>query len=145
MDYSADRNQAANAKPPRFRNFHFRNISGTGAPTAILLEGLADSPIENISFDDLTLTTTKGVVANHVRGLAFNKTNLTPAAGPVFSLDDANNVTVRASAAPADTEIFLSLAGKGSGDVRIENCDLTAARQKFAASAEVPANAIVVR
>src|SRR5688572_28132207 len=59
MDYSADKNQAANEKPPVFRNMRFENITGVGAPTAVLIQGLDDSPIENIHFVNLTVNSTK--------------------------------------------------------------------------------------
>jgi len=144
MDYSADRNQVANSRPPRFRNFHFRNLTGRGAPTAILLQGLDDSPVENVSFEDLAITSTRGVVANNVKALSFTHVLVTPTSGPVFDLANATDIRIRGSKAPVGTEVFLSLKGEHSGGVRIEDSDLSAARQKFVTGPGVPADAVVV-
>lgn len=143
MDYSSDRNQAANSRPPRFRNFHFRHITGRGAPTAILLQGLDDSPIENVTFDDLTLAATKGVVASHVKGLTFTNVSVTPATGPVFALNQANDITIRGAPVPAGAGVFLSLTGKDSGGVRIEAGGPGAARPIVVTGEGVPPGAII--
>jgi polygalacturonase len=72
MDYSSDRQKITKTKPPIFRKMQFENITGDGAPTAILIQGMADSPIENIRFVNLTIKSTKGVVANFAKGLVFD-------------------------------------------------------------------------
>jgi hypothetical protein len=145
MDYSSDQKQAANERPPVFRNFWFRHLTGRGAPTAILLSGLEDSPIANIHFDDLALASTKGIVATNVRGLTFERVVVTPATGPVFALTNAADITITGARAPAGTEVFLRLEGKASRAVRIANSDLTTAKQPFTLGPGVSSDAVTVR
>lgn len=144
MGYGADRNQAATEKPPIFRNIHVRNVTGDGAPVAIQMAGLADSPIENISFKQMTIASTKGIVARHVKDLIFENVTVTPSKGPVLALAHAEDVTIRGARAPAGVESFLSLEGANSKGVRIEASDLTAAEKAIALGADVAADAVSV-
>jgi hypothetical protein len=144
MDYGSDRNQAAAQKPPVFRNMQFENITGDGAPTAILIQGLAASPIENIRFVNSTLRSTKGVVANYAKGLVFDNVQVIPARGAVFDLNEVTGVVIRKSNSPKEAETFLKLSGKISRGVRIEACDLAGAKQKFILGEGVAAEAVAI-
>jgi hypothetical protein len=94
MDYTADRNQPIATKPPVFRNIQIKDVVGEGAPVAIRLTGLDDSPIENISFENMTIASTQGVKLTHVKNISFKNVIVTPKSGPIFELIDARNVLV---------------------------------------------------
>ncbi len=145
MDYSSDRQKLAKSTPPVFRNMQFENITGDGAPTAILIQGLADSPIENIRFTNMTIKSTKGVVANFVKGLVFDNVQVTPANGPVFKLTDAADITIKKSVASKGTELFLQLGGRTSRNVTLEACDLSAATQRFIVGESLGADAVTIK
>lgn len=137
MDYGSDRNKPLASRPPIFRNMRFENITGAGAPTALLIQGMSDSPIENIHFTNMTINSSRGVVANFVKDLVFDNVQVTPGTGPVFKLTDANNITIRKSVAPKGTELFLQLGGRTSHAVTLESCDLSQATKKFVVGAEI--------
>jgi polygalacturonase len=137
MDYGSDRQKLTKTTPPVFRNMQFENITGDGAPTAILIQGLADSLIENIRFVNMTIKSTKGVVANFAKGLVFDNVQVTPAGGPVFKLTDAQDITITKSVAPKGTELFLQLGGRTSRAVTLEECDLSGAAKPFVLGADI--------
>jgi polygalacturonase len=145
MDYSSDRKQAATEKPPVFRNMRIENVTSDGAPTAILIQGLEDSPVENIRCENLTLASARGVVCSNARGLVFSNVVVTPEKGPVFDLACAAGITIRKAVAPKGVEVFLKLAGRDSGAVVIESSDLSGARQPFALGEGVSADAVKVK
>lgn len=145
MDYGSDQKQAANEKPPVFRNMVIRNVTGAGAPTAILIQGLADSPIENIRFENMTIGSTKGVVCRNVEGLVFDNVNVTPSRSPVFDLTGARGITIENAKAPAGIDPFVKVAGKSSGDIRIESSDLSGAKRKFVTGPDVEPGAVILR
>lgn len=128
MDYSADRNQATNGRPPLFRNVHVRNVTADGAPVAVRIQGLEDSPIENVTFTDMTIRSTQGVIAEHAKGLSFKNVKIVPEKGPVFALRSASDVLISGVNAPK-ADVFLSLEGKSSRGIVIEKSDLSAASQ----------------
>ncbi len=145
MDYNSDRQTLLKEAPPIFRNMHFENITGDGAPTAILIQGLASSRIRNIHFANMTINSTKGIVVNNATGLVFEKVRVTPAKGPVFDLSNATDITIRESVAPKGTDVFLKLEGTNSSNVQIEASDLAAAKHKFVAGSGVPAGAVTIK
>jgi len=145
MDYGSDRSKIAQTTPPVFRNMQFENITGDGAPTAILIQGMAESPIENIRFKDMTIKSTKGVVANHTKRLVFDNVQVTPVSGPVFKLTDAADVLVKKSVAPKGSEIFLQLGGRTSSDVTLESCDLSGATQRFVLGENVKPETVKIK
>jgi hypothetical protein len=128
-----------------FRNMQFENITGDGAPTAILIQGLADSPIENIRFVNATIRSTKGVVANYAKGLVFDRVQVTPAQGAVFELNEVSGVTIQKSSPPRGVETFLKLSGKTSHGVRVEACDLAGAKAKYTLGEGVAAGAVEIK
>jgi len=137
MDYGSDRQKLTQTTPPVFRNMQFENITGSGAPTAILIQGMADSPIENIRFLNLTIASTKGVVANFVKDLLFTNVQITPADGPVFKLTDAAAITIQNCNAAKGTELFLQLGGRTSRAVTLESCDLSQAAKAFVIGSDI--------
>jgi hypothetical protein len=143
MDYSSDRKQAATEKPPVFRNMDFRNITGDGAPTAILLQALEDSPIENIRFENMTINSTKGVVCNFVKNLVFEGVNVTPSKWPVFDLSNASGIVIRNSESKG-SDVFLKVEGK-SDSIQIENCGLASPSERIMTGEGVSPDAVTIK
>ena len=142
MDYGADRNAPIALHPPVFRNIHMRGVTGQGAPVALQLDGLAGSPIRNVTFRDLNLTATKGVIARDVQDLRFENVSVTPARGPVYALTNAVDVTIRGGTAPVGVEPFVALEGAGSRAVRIEATDLAGVAKPVTLGAGVSEDAV---
>lgn len=145
MDYGADRNQPLNLKPPVFRDMQFENITGDGVPTAILIQGMAESPVANIRFVNLKVNSTKGVVANFATGLIFDHVQVMPTQGPVFELNEAAEILIRNATAPKGADLFLKLEGKSSRAVRLESCELSGVKQPVAFGAGVSPAAVQIK
>jgi polygalacturonase len=145
MDYGSDRSQILTNQPPVFRDILIENIVGEGAPTAILITGMAESPIENIRFRNLTLNSTRGVVASHVTGLVFDKVQVTPTRGAVFDLTEATEITIRNAVAPAGVESFLKVSGKTSRAVRVEHSDLSGAKRAVTLGTDASEMAVEIK
>ncbi len=145
MDYGADRNAPLVTRPPVFRNIHVRSVRGQGAPVALQLDGLPASPIRGVTFSDLSIAATRGVIARDVREVVFENVSITPVRGPVFALTDAAEVTIRGGAVAAGAEPYLALEGAGSRAVRVEAVDLSARPNAIARGAGVAPDAVKVR
>lgn len=94
MDYSADRNAIAKVAPPVFRNISVRKVAASGAPVAVRITGLPDSPIQNVSFSDCAFVSERGLVASNARNLHFTRTALSTAQMPLFALDAVSGLLV---------------------------------------------------
>lgn len=143
MDYSADRNQAANERAPLFRNVHLKGIAADGAPVAIRLTGLGDSPIQNVTFADMTVASTRGVIAENVTGLRFDRVKITPAGGPAYQLKNARDILIRDSLLPAAATVAVE--GAASGDIVIENTNADGPRPIVTTGAGVAPQAVQAR
>jgi len=127
MDYTADRNQVIAGKVPLFRNVHLKNIECEGVPVAIRLTGATDSLIENVSFTDMKVASTQGVIASNVTNISFKNVAITQKKGPTFALENASNITIDGTSAAPGTEVFLIASGKGSNNIRVVSGDLSGA------------------
>ncbi|HWA25871.1 MAG TPA: glycoside hydrolase family 28 protein [Lacunisphaera sp.] len=143
MDYSADRNAAANEKAPLFRNIHLKNITADGAPVAIRMVGLDDSPIQDITFEDMTVASTEGAFATHVQGLRFDRVRISPRKGPAYVLNNARDVFIKES--PSAASPFLSVDGAGSTGIVVESGMAGATRPVITLGAGVSPAAAQVR
>ena len=58
---------------PVIRNILFQNIKlDTVDSSAIYLTGLAENPLENIRFENVTASGVHGFIANNIRGLVLD-------------------------------------------------------------------------
>jgi polygalacturonase len=129
MDYSADRQQVIVKKPPLFRNVHVKNVTADGAPAAIIITGVEESPIQDIHFEDMTISSKQGVIAKHVKNLTFKNVRIETMSGPVFDFSHANGVTIEeVLASSKGTAPFLKLEGAGSGNIIIGSSGLSTAK-----------------
>lgn len=122
MDYSSDQKLAANTKPPIFRNMMIENVTGQNAPTAILLQALADSPIQNICFKDIHVTSTNGVIGSNLKNLVFDNVNVSASKPPIFDFSNAENIKMENVASPTN-EVFMKLAGRNSSNIVVHVSD----------------------
>ena len=125
MQYGADKNKLTNDKPPVFRNFHIRNIEADGAPCAIWIAGLEDSPIENLFFENLNIRSDKGVLSDFGKNLSFKNIHMTTEEGAVFELSNTVGLTVEgAVTTEACTSPYLHIKDAATSGITIEKSDL---------------------
>jgi hypothetical protein len=146
---------------PTFRNFHFSDISVTGAKHAVLIEGLAEKPIRNlsvsnflgedaevglscvnavgVSFSNLCVDSKKGAVFDieSVVNLDLLRVGTTEprANDPVVRLTNVTNGAVQLCSAPEGAMTFLQLRGSGNRNIALIGNRLPAEAITFAEGA----------
>lgn len=143
MDYSADKNAAANEKSPVFRDMCFERISGDGAPVAIRITGEPDSFIENIRFEEMQVSAKRGVIASCIRGLRFEDMQIKVQEGPLFDFKEALQVTIDTVTSPDAPKQFLKLEGASSKGIQINGSP--AAKERIFLGKGVAENAVAIR
>lgn len=131
MDYGSDRQELKDAKPPVFRHMQFESIRGEGAPVAVLIQGMPASPIQNIVIKNSQISSTKGVVAKHVRDLRFEEVAVSPDRGPVYDLTDARDVAIVEPSVPPGSDLFLKLSGADSRGITVEQAPGAEGKLKY--------------
>lgn len=94
MDYTSDKNAIVDPAAPIFRNIHVSKVAASGAPVAVRITGMENSLIENVTFTDCAIVSTKGVLATNAKNIRFDRVALAIEKGKPFELKNATGVLV---------------------------------------------------
>jgi polygalacturonase len=106
-------------KPPQIKNVLVKNLTGTGAKTAIEIVGLPELPVEGVTFEHVTLASDQGVRCTDCRNVRFSSSAVTRKSGPAFRLENVESVAIDGTCKAGD-KICVELVGKKSSKVTID-------------------------
>lgn len=89
MQYARTQMEPVSDRTPQFRNIHFSNITAQ-TKQAIYLNGLAEMPIEDITFNDLQMEAQTGALIKEAKTIRFHQVRINTTQGPAL---EAENVT----------------------------------------------------
>lgn len=146
--YEASGNQEQIAPPvtektPRFQKFNISNIYCIGAGQAVTITGLPEMPIQDIEFDNITISADKGFNSMDAQNIRLNKVNILPAEGPDYSLNNCKDFIMQNLDYPINTDLFMKLEGKNTANIQLIKTDLSKAKKDIEFSEEVSKNALI--
>jgi polygalacturonase len=100
--------------PPTIRNVHIRDITATGANKAIDIIGLPEKPIEDVTFDNVDVTSEHGVRCVDAQNLRFDSVHIAAQEAPPFSLENVKQVSLNKSCGGA-LDTCVQMAGSNQG------------------------------
>lgn len=154
MAYTRTQPEPVSERTPRFRNIHLSNITAQ-TNEAIYINGLAEMPVEDVTFNDIQFDaqkgasikeasniefhnvriTTKGssLIAENVRGLVIDavKTLKPDASKPTISLKNVQDVFVYNAFVDRETPVYLYLSGNKTKNVVLKNNNFLYAQKSF--------------
>lgn len=167
MQYAKTEPEPVSERTPAFRDIHFSNITAEGSG-AILLRGLSEMPIEDVSFYDVDIQAKTGLVVEHARGIDATGLRLQTESGPVITandvddfeisgfrgaavvrdqpvirLTDVREAFIHGATAAAGTDVFLQLEGADTGSVVLNNNRLHHAKQAVSAAGAIARNVTI--
>jgi polygalacturonase len=71
-----------NEATPQFRDIHIENVVCRGAQKAIVLQGLPEMPLQNITLKNVSITSQKGVFVTDADGIHFENVSVENKTGP---------------------------------------------------------------
>lgn len=80
------------ADTPRFRDIHIKDVVCTDAAAAILVKGLPEMPVTNVSISNTTITARRGAVINHARDITLSDVTLVISSGEAISSHNAEGL-----------------------------------------------------
>jgi polygalacturonase len=144
MEYSRTNPEPVSERTPAIRNIRFSNITGH-TKDAGFINGLAEMPVENISFYDIYLQAENGFVVRKAKNIEFHNVVINAKKGsavvtnqvndieidgvrttvplngvPVLSLTDTENAYIRNCHPVAGTDLFLQLKGKQTNHIILQ-------------------------
>lgn len=129
---------------PIFRNFHCRDLLLDGAKAAVVIEGLPESPIQQLSLENVFVTAAEqGFSCYQVHGLSLNNAVVNTSSGPSLGcknildlelirvraqksgqapaivLQDVHGAMVQSCSAAEGTPALVQLKGKGNQEITL--------------------------
>jgi polygalacturonase len=110
----ADHPMPVDETTPAVRNIHFSRVTATNVPHAIVIEGLPESPIQNLTLSDISVNSSAGgATCARVRGMTFDSVLVNPDAGAPMSLVDVQELEL--------LRFRTNKANPGQPVIRMEN------------------------
>ena len=156
-------------RTPVFRNIHYSNVTGTAQQSALIL-GLEESPVENISFNDIRLDTKVGFQLKDAIDISFNQVHINTEAGPaitaenvkhldmsdvrtnrphenspIIDLKNVQHVFVRNCFQNRPTHLFMKIDGDQCADINLRNNLFQWVKTPVQQTGSVPKKAVSVK
>lgn len=144
MQYARTQPEAVSERTPQFKNIHFSNITAQ-TNQAIFINGLAEMPVEDITFNDIQFDAKTGATIKEAKNIAFHNVRITTKEGssiiaenvqqleidgvktlnpisgtPVISLNNTTDVFMHNCSPVAGTDTFMQLKGKGTRSITVK-------------------------
>ncbi|MBO0356653.1 glycoside hydrolase family 28 protein [Hymenobacter sp. BT186] len=167
MQYAKSKEEPVSERTPRFRNIHFSNITAEGNQAGYL-NGLAEMPIENVTFSNLNIDAKQGFTVKEARNIAFHNVQVNPQIGPAVRAENVQQLrldglrsTMPTATTPlveltntedafiyntfpaAGTENFLKLKGAKTRNIVLQNNNFKYVKAPVSQEAEVKEKVIV--
>jgi polygalacturonase len=167
MQYAKTEPAPVSERTPQFRNIHFSNITAQ-TNQAIFINGLAEMPVEDITFNDIQFEATTGATIKEAKNIEFhnvrittetgssliaeNVTNLTvdnlktlkPIQGkPIIDLNNVQQVFIYNCNLQSQAETFLTVKGEKTKGVTLKNNNLSYALKPLVKGDEVSEKIVV--
>lgn len=92
MTFRYSKPDSVSRAQPRFSGFHIRGVTCAKAKRAVVIEGLEENRMEDITLENVRVTAKRGVSAAHVKGLRLKGIELDGAEGEPFRLEACEGV-----------------------------------------------------
>ncbi len=130
---------------PCFRNFSIKNIVCTGASRAVLINGLPEMPVKDISFENVSISAQKGILCIDVDSITFKNSAILPEKGTIVTLKHSQNMNFSSISFSSNTNTFLSLNGEKSKNIVISNTDLSKVKEKVTFENNASKEAVIIK
>ncbi|MES2797988.1 MAG: glycosyl hydrolase family 28 protein [Bacteroidota bacterium] len=127
---------------PTFRNFQIKNIICKGAETGILIRGLPESKVKNISIENAYIESNKGIVVIEAEQISLkNITNITES-NSLATIQNAKNIVFDNIKFSEGIQNLLNIQGKGSNQIKVLNTNHKIVKEPFVINKEVSNKAL---
>jgi DNA sulfur modification protein DndE len=118
------RAEPLNEGTPSFRSFFLENIKCNGAETAIMLRGLPELNIKNISIKNSNFTSNKGLICIEAENISLENVGLFTIDKTVLQIQNSKTISFDALDYKKNNKIFLELNGENSANISFKNTSI---------------------
>ncbi|MDB4582400.1 glycoside hydrolase family 28 protein [Draconibacterium sp.] len=129
---------------PRFQNIHLKNIVCRGAERAVMLQGLPEMPIRNITLENVNISANKGLACVDAQNISLKNVKIM-SSSPVVSIRNGSEITLNDISGPEKSDVFLRVSGKESRQILLENIQYNDTKKKIELLNSVSQSAVIQR
>ncbi len=127
---------------PRFCNIHIRNVWCHGARRAMLFNGLPEMNVENVTVEDVSISSCLGAQINESTDVKLRNVKVFPAKGEALMMNNVKNVKVENFTCPEGMTSALTVTGSRNSAVEVQSAQITAENSTLTKGA---ASAVTIR
>ena len=105
---------------PSFRNIHMRDIRVTQSETAAQFQGLPEMNLQNVTLEDASFDTRKGITVIDGDGMSFRNIRLRQSEGAAFTFYNTLDAELSEVEFSGEGEPWVRVLGPLSADIRLE-------------------------
>ncbi|TDN37202.1 glycoside hydrolase family 28 protein [Hymenobacter sp. UV11] len=122
--------QPLNEGTPQFQHFYIKNVVCKGAETAILVRGLPEMAIKDISLENIVIESHKGLVCQEAENIRLkNVTLLTTDTKPVMEVQNSKNISLDGIRYASGADLLLRVSGDRSQEIHLTNTNTKLAKK----------------
>ena len=131
-----------NEGTPQFQNFHIRNIVCKGAETGVMVRGLPEMSIKNITIENAVIQSNKGFVCIEGENINLKNVAFYTKDKTVMQIQNSTNVTMDKITYADDRDLLLNVTGDRSKGIRLLNTDEKKAKKNIEFSGNASSKAL---
>ncbi len=132
----------ASAETPQFKNITIRDINCKGALQGLLLKGLPEMNLENITFENIRMESNIGMTCEDANGIKIKNLSLSTKKMPSLDFKNSRNVVLDGFKYPETTNQLFHFSGSKTENVKLINTGIVESGKQLTVGKEVPANAV---
>jgi DNA sulfur modification protein DndE len=117
------KSEPLNEGTPQFQNFHIRNVVCKGAETGIMVRGLPEMSIKNITIENAVLQSNKGFVCIEGENINLKNVSFFTKDKTVMQVQNSSKVTLDGISYSEGREVLLNITGDRSKSIKMINTD----------------------
>ncbi|TDE16619.1 glycosyl hydrolase family 28 protein [Dyadobacter psychrotolerans] len=117
------KSEPVNAGTPQFQNFHIRNVVAKGAETGIMVRGLPEMNIKNITIENAVMQANKGFICIEGENINLKNVSLFTKDKTVMQIQNSSNVTMDGITYSDNRDLLLNITGDRSKSIKLLNTD----------------------
>jgi DNA sulfur modification protein DndE len=129
-------------RTPQFKDFYVSNVVCDGADRAVVINGLPEMSIKNMSLEHVSIASKRGAYIADADGVQFKLCRIVPQSGNVFTVIQSREVTIQGGTYPAPADLFMKVVGERSAMIRLIGVDLTNVKRVTDLDKNVAADAV---
>jgi polygalacturonase len=167
MHYQKTQEEPVSDRTPQFKNIHLSNITAE-TKSAVLINGLAEMPVEDVTFSDIQFNCQRGITIKEARNISFHNVTVTTKEGPALSVEsgatieiqnvkslrpvpdvplilmnNTSNVFINNCWPTPDTDVFVEFKGEQTDRVILKSNNLINVKTPIKQGAEVKSKIVV--